>query len=61
MDDTTVAAILDAVVGCGAGRAAREVAQHHAVAASAALDGLPDSPATDALRAVAHYVVRRAS
>jgi octaprenyl-diphosphate synthase len=61
MDDETVESILQAVLASGAGPAARGIAAEHARAAAAALDELPEGPATDALRAVTHYVVRRNS
>jgi octaprenyl-diphosphate synthase len=61
MDDATVEAILAAVVATSAGPAAREIAARHARDAVVALDGLPEGPATDALRAVTHYVVRRSN
>ncbi len=61
MEETMVEAILRSAAASGCGRAAREIAAGHARQALAALDALPPGAATDALRAVTEYVVRRTS
>ena len=53
------AEVLDAIERCGSLAYSRRVAQEHADAAIAALDGLPDSDARAALAGLAHYALAR--
>ena len=53
------AEVLSAIRQCGGIDYSRQLAQAYAQRASSALDGLPDTPALEALRGLAHYSVNR--
>ena len=59
VDDATVRRLLPCIEQTGAAEQALAVAREHVDQAVHALHPLPPSPARDALRGAAHYVVRR--